>query len=564
LRIFSTTDFAEGLIDQISQRWPVLSSTSAGIYSLGLYAMDEWRVNSSLKLSLGLRIDRNSNGVCYQNCFSRLPSTFADVNHDATIPYNQLFVNGLSNAFPDLQAVVWEPRIGFAWTPNTKFSKPGTTVIRGGVGLFSDLYPGTLIDNSMHNATALKTFTLSTAPAFSTAEPSNAYAAEATCNSIFNSVFANGGTRADYRNQARAALGFPCPGPDYNSFSNKIQNPMFVEWNLEVQQAIGSKSMVSFNYVGNHGYDTFTNNAYANAWGGRLAPFSGLPNAAPDVRVNNVSNLSNNGISNYNGLSVSFTQRSTKGLTFTFNYTYSHTSDMTSNGGILPYSGNDSLLGITNPNCFSCNYANADYDVRHNISANYVWQLPFKFSNKMVETLAGGWQISGTFFYRGGLPFSVIDGNVPSFLGNAVNVYPSYLAVPTSISALPTTCGTSAANTYTANPTPCLNNSMFQPTETETGFSPLTRNSFRGPGYFNSDFSVLKNFHLTERYVFALGANMYNVFNHPNFANPVNDVSSGQFGSIVSTVVPPTSPYGAFVGSAVSGRQIQVTARFTF
>jgi len=53
------------------------------------------------------------------------------------------------------------------------------------------------------------------------------------------------------------------------------------------------------------------------------------------------------------------------------------------------------------------------------------------------------------------------------------------------------------------------------------------------------------------------GANFYNVFNHPNFANPVNGISSGQFGTIQSTVVPPTSPYGKFVGSAVSGRLIQ-------
>jgi hypothetical protein len=63
---------------------------------------------------------------------------------------------------------------------------------------------------------------------------------------------------------------------------------------------------------------------------------------------------------------------------------------------------------------------------------------------------------------------------------------------------------------------------------------------------------------------FGLGANAYNIFNHPNFANPVSDISSGQFGTIRSTVVPPTSPYGAFVGSAVSGRQLQVQARLTF
>ena len=61
-----------------------------------------------------------------------------------------------------------------------------------------------------------------------------------------------------------------------------------------------------------------------------------------------------------------------------------------------------------------------------------------------------------------------------------------------------------------------------------------------------------------------MGLNFFNVFNHPNFANPVGDISSGEFGTIQSTVVPPTSPYGAFVGSAVSGRELQIHARLTF
>jgi hypothetical protein len=583
LRIFSTTDFVEGLIDQISQRWPVLTSTSAGIWSMGFYGMDEWRVNSNLKITLGLRFDRNTNAVCYQNCFSRLNTTFADANHDPTVPFNQLFVNGLSHAFPDIQPVSAEPRLGFAWTPNAKFTKPGSTVIRGGVGLFSDLYPGTLIDNYMHNAMALKQFTISTAPPLSQAEPANAYTSESTCNNIFTSVVTSGGTLANYTSQATAAH-LPCAVPDYNSVGNKVLNPTYVEWNLQLQQSLGTKSVVSFNYVGNHGYNMFTNNPWANSSApvpntvnsnctgapqslrNTCVPFMGLPALRPDLRINNVSNLTNDGIANYNGFTASLTQRATKGLTFNFNYTYSHTSDMVSNGGTgEPYSFNDSIINLVNPVCLACNYGNSDYDVRHNISANYVWQLPFKFSNKMVETLAGGWQISGTFFWRSGLPFSVTDGLVPgqaNSIRNSVNAAGDFIATPTGI--VPSNCSTAAFDTYSnGNTHPCLSPSMFLGSRAETQFSGI-RNHFRGPGYFNSDFSLLKNFHLTERYVFALGANFYNVLNHPNFGNPVGDIISGQFGQIINTDIPPTSPYGAFVGSAVSGREIQVTARFTF
>jgi len=74
----------------------------------------------------------------------------------------------------------------------------------------------------------------------------------------------------------------------------------------------------------------------------------------------------------------------------------------------------------------------------------------------------------------------------------------------------------------------------------------------------------LKNIPLTEHVSLGLGANAYNVLNHPSFANPVHDTSNGSFGQIQSTVEPPTSPYGAFVGSAVSGRLLQVQARLTF
>ena len=73
-----------------------------------------------------------------------------------------------------------------------------------------------------------------------------------------------------------------------------------------------------------------------------------------------------------------------------------------------------------------------------------------------------------------------------------------------------------------------------------------------------------KKFSITERVKAEFRFDAYNVFNHPSFANPVSDISSGQFGTIQSTVEPPTSPYGAFVGSAVSGRLLQVHARLTF
>ena len=287
-----------------------------------------------------------------------------------------------------------------------------------------------------------------------------------------------------------------------------------------------------------------------------------FPVQIPDSHFRYVSQLSNPGVSNYNGLTGSATRRFTAGFTGSLNYTWSHAIDDVSNGGINPYSLNDSFLNQINPNCLRClNYGNADYDVRHSVSANYVWELPFKSSNGLLNRIGSGWVLSGTYFYHSGYPFTVSDssaglGGVTGLHnGNNLTILPDFLGG--------TTPGCNSPGT-TATPTQCLALTQFTPAGGETNFGNLRRNSFRGAHYFNSDFSILKNIPITERVSFGLGATAYNVFNHPNFSNPIGDVSSSQFGTIQSTVVAPTSPYGSFVGSAVSGRLLQVDARLTF
>jgi hypothetical protein len=110
--------------------------------------------------------------------------------------------------------------------------------------------------------------------------------------------------------------------------------------------------------------------------------------------------------------------------------------------------------------------------------------------------------------------------------------------------------------------TPCLSASQFA--SSSTTFGTIPRNSFRGPGYFNTDLGLKKTFRLTERLGLTLGANAYNVLNHANFANPVSDLSSTAFGTILNAVQPPTSPYGAFAAAATDARIVQVMGKITF
>ena len=567
---FSGMDlFVNGLTGRVRQYFPKALEQPMAVYSFGAYFQDVMRLKSNLKLTLTMRADRNSNALCQTGCISRLSGAFTQLNHDPTIPFNQMFQTNAS-LFPNIEKVVFQPRFGFAWTPR----EISNTVIRGGIGLFTDLYPANLIDNYANQSPTSNRFVFrppSPMP-ISPADTSNPLGAPvgaqiATCNTLFNSTFASGGTLSDYNTAATTLFGTKCALPDFNSIlPSTVANPKYVEWNVEIQRSFGNKNVLSVNYVGNRGYDLFVYNPWVNAYAGAFGTFTGLPTAAPETRVNNVSELTNNGSSNYNGVTMAFTRRMAKGFTGSVNYTYSHALDDVSNGGMLPFSADDSYLYQFNPAGLRVqNYSNADYDVRHAMSANYVWDLPFKASNGLLNQVVGGWTVSGTFFARSAYPFTVTDGYPGLLLGNALNV----TGIPAQWNGSgPTSCGKPKVDGV--NLVPCMDAVAQFPVSynvEETGFSTTRRNIFRGPNYFNTDLNVLKHFKVTERVTFAAGANFFNILNHPNFASPnsdVNDIYSSSFGTVTSTSVPATSIYGAFVGSAVSGRVVQLHARVEF
>jgi hypothetical protein len=109
-----------------------------------------------------------------------------------------------------------------------------------------------------------------------------------------------------------------------------------------------------------------------------------------------------------------------------------------------------------------------------------------------------------------------------------------------------------------------LSQSQFQPAGSETAFGNIGRNTIFGPGYFNIDTTLYKNVYITERVRFVIGASAYNLLNHAHFADPQANVASGALGGIYGTVSAPTSAYGAFQGSLVSGRELVLTAKFKF
>jgi Carboxypeptidase regulatory-like domain/TonB dependent receptor/TonB-dependent Receptor Plug Domain len=557
VRATSLSAFASGNIGSIRERFPLANEQPIALYSLGAYLQDQWRINNNLSLTLAVRADRNSNAVCQRNCFSRLTGPFAATSHNATEPYNTAIQTGLHQAFPGVESVAWQPRIGFAYSP---FGQSAGMVFRGGVGLFSDLYPATLVDRFARNSPNVNDFTLRNLP-FSPAASGNAFATIAQFNNTFNTNFTSGGTLADI-----LAVNPRFSPPNFNSVNNNITNPKFLEWNLQFEKSIGNNSSFALNYVGNHGYDIFVLNPGENFYCGTnpvlgtttadcpAGTIAGAPATPPDPRFGTVTSLRNRAVSNYNGLTASFQRKFTNGFQVQANYTWSHTLDEVSNGGVLPYSLNDSLVQQLNPfNLRANNYGNADYDIRHYFSGTYSWEVPFKSQNGFLRHVVDGWTLSETFFVRSGLPYTVYDTTTGVVTGN----FTGGIGVPDVLNYTTTGCN---------NPSrPCVTTSdVVVPAAGFAGFGNERRNQFRGPRFFNSDLSVNKQFALTERLHFGVGATAFNVFNHPNFANPDSDLSSGTFGTIQNTVSPPTTPYGAFVGAAASPRLLQLNARITF
>ena len=111
------------------------------IYSAGFYGQDEWRVRPNFTLTLAMRFDRNSNISCKVGCFNEIQGgSFNQIAHNVTTPYNRSFGRVCTQAFPAVEPVVLAPRIGFAYTVSPK------TVVRGGFGIFSDLYQALIAD----------------------------------------------------------------------------------------------------------------------------------------------------------------------------------------------------------------------------------------------------------------------------------------------------------------------------------------------------------------------------------------------------------------------------------
>jgi len=571
-------EFIYGVASTATRTFPVADSQPFNFLNLDLYAQDSWKVVKHFTWTFGVRATHNSNPLNPHDAIARLPGSFDAISHDVNQPLSDLIETHVGNLFQSTPLAILQPRTAIAWQVAPK------TVLRSGFGLFSDLLPGSVADLTGANPPYVNTFQgglLGTVGGIGIAPgvPASAVDATAAANQSFLAGFANGALSCASPLANRNACLPPVSitaVPD-----GELHAPYFMQWSFGVEQQAATMNLRA-QYVGtravNQPYTTQVN-GYQTVCAGCFSPFP--YEQSLDPRFGAVTQLSTGANSHYNGLQLTAEKRLSHGFQAQLNYTWSHCIDTVSNGGFLQFSAGALLSPI--PGNLARDRGPCDYDIRDNLTGNYVYQLPFRTRHRALGQLINGWQISGTAFWHSGVPFSVlsapytangdgiVNGSGPQF-ASVVPGVPLYEHNPIS--------GVTPAGTIQwLNPAafvsavdPSTGACTGGDTVTACQFGDLGRNTLRGPDFIWSDFYLTKWFALNEHVKLRIEGQFFNLFNHPNFAlpsvviagTPGNPSTQTGFGALTSTTSPPTGLLGVGLGGDSSPRMIAFQARLEF
>ena len=508
-------------------------------HEYGFYFQDSWKVRQNLTVNLGARYQFN--GVPYE-VNGNLSNLYVPANGPAPLTF-QLAGPGSGRLLYNNDFSNFEPRVGFSWDPFNH----GKTSIRGAYGIFHDRVFGNLFGNAKGS------------PPF-----------QATYSNIAFDVPGNLPLPADQPTSPTVQDGASISP---TLFDPHLRMPYSQNWNFGVQHSLYGVTL-EVNYVGTRGVHLIravdgnppdpqrvqqliamgvdpTELQFAALYVG--AEFFGLPfDAAHNSAF--ASNFSGGGAalnrsignSTYNGLQVNLTKRFARGFQIQGGYTYSHTIDDAPDP-IDPAENN--RVFPRNSYAIGNERGNSDYDLRHRLVANYVWELPFgkgkAFANAgLVGKVLEGWQLSGVTSVQSGHPYDIFYGGIDSEhtgLTSRANLNGD----PSLPSGHP--------KTQTGPPA-----SAFGPPDVINGLpGTVGRNHFNGPGYYNWDASVSKNTSLGERFKLETRFEFYNVFNRVNFDQPGNLViDPGTFGFSTATV--------SQSDGTTSARQLQFAMKLKF
>ncbi len=569
--------FTYGAAYTESETYPVSLKERIAAGNLDAYAMDSYKPSARVTLMAGMRTTWNTNPVNQQRLFARPAGSFLDIAHRINQPLDEVIHTGVRDLFSATPLLVWQPRVSAA------YEAARGTVLHTGFGVFNDIIPAQIGDLAATNAPYAPTFVggiggqvggVAIAPHV----PGSAADATLSAEERFQSVFEAGGEPC-----SGLASGSPnCPlAVSLNSFSSgKLKTPYYYQYNFGIEQKAGKNGAAWLDYVGTRGVHEpyqVQLNGYQTVCAGCFAPF---PYEQPlDKRFGNVNEFQTNANSSYSGLQVSITQQF-GGLSLKANYTLSHCLDEVSNGGLLSFSTEGILSPL--PGELSRQYGNCDYDVRHNASAFGIYKIPFRSSRRALRAIFGGWSFSETAFLHSGLPFTVLsqpytaDGrgvfqwSGPQFARRVPGV-PLYRKTPypgVTVAGTKQWINPEAfVSVVDATTGGCVGGDSISHCQ----FGDAGRNTVRGPHFTDSDIYLTKTFPLGDKTLLRFDTQMFNALNHPNFALP-ESVEAGvpgsyipaKFGTIESTISPPTGLLGVGLGGDSSPRMIAFQARVEF
>ena len=508
---------------------------SAGMTTPNYFFQDNWKVRPNLTLNLGLRYEYNGLVTEQKNQFANFDFQNGDLmvagNSAVTLmkpgPKPGTFVSdGTTNLgstavnralqYPDRDD--FAPRFGFSWAPQSK------TVVRGGGGVFYDRTFGDVDFQKSNNPPFAKVSLGTLQGALPLIQ---AGTLPVGTGAILQSVF----------QPNLVGPYFTTPSP----FNLHFRDAKILEWTLNVQRELPGALLFEVGYMGTRGMHL------VREWD----PNQPIPDPAtqtttqPYPNYGNFSYTDSNGDSIYHSLQTKLERHFSGGMAFLVAYTYSKSIDTNS----TVFNTNRNTNFPQNSQNLAAERARSEFDIRHRLSAAYVYRLPFgtgrlQFGSHALNYLARDWQVSGIFTAQSGPPFTPqVSGDVsqtnegsdrPNIIGNP---YPAHQGpnqwVLASAFSIPTP--------YT--------------------FGDAGRNSLTAPGLASWDFSVSRHFRLTEGTALEFDGQIFNLLNRANFDVPQTDRASPSFGKIFNTVQPVA---GLASGGPGDPREVQLGLRLTF
>jgi hypothetical protein len=464
------------------------------------YVTDDWRARPNLTLNLGLRYEAATVPSEAHGKLSNLPSLTSTTPHLGD-PF-----------FSNPTKLDFEPRVGFAWDPLGN----GKTSVRAGFGIFDNLPLPYLF-----GATSLLS-----APFFELGDDTN----------LPQGSFPKGAFPLLTTPTLRYAYIQPDPPRSYD-----------MEWNFNIQQSIARDTVLQVGYTGSRGVHLpyFTNNfdmvVPTLTPRGYVWPVNGTP---LNPKVGQISGTMWNSDSIFHALEAQATRQLNHRLQAGVSYTWGKIID----SGSESANSNPGTFANSSPTLWFDERNGrglADFDIRQNLSVNYIWGVPgLKAKPRALQRALNGWQWGGILHIASGEPFTpIITGDPLGMKGDQFD-RPDVLTGP----------GCSGSRVNPGNPLDYIKTQCFAFPNPGTRFGDAGRNILIGPGILNLDTSLVRNLGGSEKFHAQFRAEFFNVLNHTNFASPVVTTNNT---SLFGANGVPISSAGVLTSTTTTSRQIQ-------